>query len=343
MKIERKRIVQGVCFSVCLTVFGAFAFNGWALNQKQNEGSVVVTVNEIKITRGQIDDKIGQMLGPQAGMLPPEKLTEIRNQMDGKVIENMIIETLLTDEVEKQGVTVNDKEIDLALDEIRASAPSDAAFKEYLESKGLSEQALRKILSQDLRVRKLLESRFTGLSSPPDKELIAFYKENPEKFQAPENVEVRHILVSVQEEDGETVKGEKMKRAEEIRQKLITKNGENFQEIAAAMSDCPSKAEGGMLGTVAKGQTVTPFEDAAFSQKEGEIGPVVETIFGYHVIEVLKHNKETTVPFSEAKKSISDYLLGQQRQDVVKKYIDDLKTRASIVYNSENSQMENPT
>jgi len=343
MKIKRKRIVQGVGFCVGLIVLGVFAFNGWALNQKQGEDTVVVTVNEIQITRAQVDDKIGTMLGPQAGTLPPEKLAAIRNQVDGKVIENMIIETLLTDAVEKQGITVNDKELDGALSKIKASVPLGVGFQEFLKEKGMSEQDLRKMLSQDLRIRKLLESRFTGLSSPSDEKMSAFYKENPEKFQTPENVEVRHILVSVKEGDSETAKAEKMKRAEEIRQKLIAKNGNNFEEIAVAMSDCPSKSKGGMLGKVAKGQTVKPFEDAAFSQKKGEIGPVVETVFGYHVIEVLKHNKETTLSFVEVKESISDYLLAQKRQDLIKEYIDSLKTQASIVYNTQNTQTKNPT
>ena len=240
MKIEKKRIIQGVTICVGLTVLGVFALNGWALNQKMGEDSVVVTVNETKITRGQIDEKIGEMLGPQAGMIPPDKMVEVRNQVDGKVIENMVIEALLTDAVNKQGITVNDKEIDDALTKIRETVPPDVDFQEYLKEKGLPEQKLRKMLSQDLRIRKLLEGQLAGISSPTDEELMTFYKENADKFQVPEN-------------------------------------------------------------------------------------------------------KETTVPFSEARKSISDYLLGQKKQVAIRAYIDGLKTKASIVYNRETPQAKNPT
>ena len=240
MKIEKKRIIQGVTICVGLTVLGVFALNGWALNQKAGEDSVVVTVNETKITRGQIDEKIGEMLGPQAGMIPPDKMVEVRNQVDGKVIENMVIEALLTDAVNKQGITVNDKEIDDALTKIRETVPPDVDFQEYLKEKGLPEQKLRKMLSHDLRIRKLLEGQLAGISSPTDEELMTFYKENADKFQVPEN-------------------------------------------------------------------------------------------------------KETTVPFSEARKSISDYLLGQKKQVAIRAYIDGLKTKASIVYNRETPQTKNPT
>ena len=350
MKITKNRMIQGVTICVGLAVLGVFALNGWALNKKEDKDpvkeskdSVVVTVNDTKITREQVDKKIDEMLGPQAGKIPPEKMAEIRNQVDGKIIENMVVEVLLKNAVESQKITVDNKEIDDALAKIKKSVPPDVNFQEYLKKQGLSEETLRKLLSENLRIRKLLESQFAGLSSPTDEELMTFYKENPDKFKVPESVEVRHILISVKKEDGDKVKAEKKKRAEEIRQQLIEKKGANFEELAATVSDGPSKSKGGMIGKVVRGQTVKPFEDAAFSQKEGEIGPVVETMFGYHIIEVLKHNPETVTPFPEAKASISDYLLGQKKQKAVKIYIDGLKTKASIVYNTEKPQTKKPS
>ena len=350
MKIRKTRIMQGVTICVGLTVLGVFALNGWALDGKddkpsvkENKDSVVVTVNDVNITRGEVDKKIGEMLGAQAGMLPPEKMSEIRNQVDKRVIENMVVEVLLKDAVKEQGITVSDKNIDDALAKIKKSAPADVDFQQYLKTKGLTEATLRKLLAQDLRIRKLLEEQFAGLTPPTDEELMTFYKENPDRFKVPESVEVRHILISVKKEDDDKVKAEKKKRAEEIRQQLIDKKGANFEEVAASVSEGPSKSKGGMLGKIVKGQTVKPFEDAAFSQKPGEIGPVVETMFGYHIIEVLKHNPETVTPFPEAKASISDYLLGQKKQNAVKAYIDGLKTKASIVYNTEKPQTKKPS
>jgi len=107
----------------------------------------------------------------------------------------------------------------------------------------------------------------------------------------PESVEARHILIAVKPDDDKAAKALKMKKAEKIRDQLVEKKGENFEVIAAEVSDCPSKSKGGMLGVFGRGQTVPAFEEAAFSQKVGEIGPVVETSFGYHVIEVLDRKK----------------------------------------------------
>lgn len=61
--------------------------------------------------------------------------------------------------------------------------------------------------------------------------------------------------------------------------------GEDFAGLAKTHSDCPSGARGGDLGAFGRGQMVGPFEDAAFGMQVGETSGVVETDFGYHLIQ----------------------------------------------------------
>ena len=61
--------------------------------------------------------------------------------------------------------------------------------------------------------------------------------------------------------------------------------GEAFADVAAASSDCPSGAKGGSLGDFGRGQMIKEFEDAAFSMEVGDMSDVVETAFGYHLIQ----------------------------------------------------------
>ena len=103
-------------------------------------------------------------------------------------------------------------------------------------------------------------------------------------------VHARHILVLAPEGSDGSAKRQSLAEAEGIRESLIA--GADFETMAKQYSACPSKESGGDLGSFRRGQMVKPFEEAAFSQKVGEIGPVVYTQFGYHIIQVLDRENE---------------------------------------------------
>lgn len=83
-------------------------------------------------------------------------------------------------------------------------------------------------------------------------------------------VKASHILVATEDE------------AKSLYNKI--KNSKDFAEAAREFSKCPSGQAGGDLGFFPRGVMVKPFEDAAFSLKEGELSEPVQTQFGWHLI-----------------------------------------------------------
>ena len=101
-----------------------------------------------------------------------------------------------------------------------------------------------------------------------------------------EQARASHILLmyagSMRSSNGRS-KEDAQKLIEELRSAV--EEGEDFSELAKTHSDCPSGTGGGDLGSFGRGQMVPEFEESAFSLKVGDTSGVVETDFGYHLIQ----------------------------------------------------------
>jgi parvulin-like peptidyl-prolyl isomerase len=111
------------------------------------------------------------------------------------------------------------------------------------------------------------------------------------KRQQVEEVHARHILLM---HEGSKRKPASVTRTKDEAKKLIEelaaklKEGGDFEALAREHSDCPSgKRKGGDLGTFGKGRMAKPFEETAFALKVDEVSGIVETDFGYHIIQRL--------------------------------------------------------
>lgn len=82
--------------------------------------------------------------------------------------------------------------------------------------------------------------------------------------------------------------------------------------------------------TVRRGQTVEPFETAAFALQPGGLSPVVETRYGYHIIQLLERTPARQVPYEEVEPRIQRFLEQQAVQQKVREEIESLKRTATI-------------
>ncbi len=173
---------------------------------------------------------------------------------------------------------------------------------------------------------------------PTDEELKTYYEKNIIEFQMPRQVRARHILIrpDTRGRSLEEAKKEAKKKAGELLERI--KKGEDFSKLAKQYSDDKGSAkEGGDLGWFSRGIMVKPFEDAAFSLKKGEVSPIVETEFGYHIIKVEDIREERLQPFNEAKERIREIIkkekageLARKKAEEVQKKIKEAKTEEEL-------------
>ncbi len=136
----------------------------------------------------------------------------------------------------------------------------------------------------------------------PEEEIEQTYERIRDRLKSPEVRKASHILISV-DGDSEEAKAEALSKAESVLAQAQA--GGNFAELAKTHSDDPGSAgRGGDLGVIRRGQMVPPFEDAVFSMAEGEVRGVVETRFGYHIIQLTELQAEHQQSLDDAREEV---------------------------------------
>ena len=222
---------------------------------------------------------------------------------------------------------------------------------------------------REVQVARFDTLDFAAKVNPSDAELEAFYKNNPQLFQAPEQANIEYAVLdldsvkkslTVNEQDLKTyyeqnasrIASQEERRASHIliaspktasaaeRQKAKEKAGEllaaakkapdSFADLAKKNSQDPGSApNGGDLDFFTRGAMTKPFEDAAFALKKGDISDVVESEFGYHIIRLVDIKTPPQRSFEELKPELEVELKKQQAQ---RKFAESADAFSNAVY-----------
>jgi peptidyl-prolyl cis-trans isomerase C len=246
-----------------------------------------------------------------------------------EVLDTMIAQILLEQEAKKQGVTASEEEAKQQVEGLRRSMPGEA-FQQALQSEGMTEAELVASVREQLAARKYLQSQVADVPQVSPEEARAWYQSHPEQVQQPEGVRARHILVAAEANAPEAEKQKARQEAEDLLARA--RKGEDFAALAAEHSDDPgSKVRGGELPWFSRGQMVPPFEQAAFALKEpNELSPVVESPFGYHVIQLLERKEPQPIPFEQVRERIAAGLRQEKQQEKVSRHVSSLREKAKV-------------
>jgi parvulin-like peptidyl-prolyl isomerase len=216
-------------------------------------------------------------------------------------------------EADKLGIDVTDQQIAKKVDEVKKQyfGGSQAKFE-----KGLADQGYTKAtLEDDIRSQLLTEGIYKKVTSDAkvtDADVKSYYEKNRANYTVPESRSVRHILVKTKAD------------ADRIRALLV--NGGDFAALAKANSIDPGSKDAGGKLTVSKGQTVAPFDKAAFSLDTNELSQPIKTQFGYHLIQPLGAVKPGSVtPFAQVKDQIKTQLESETKNTAVNKWVADVE------------------
>ena len=288
----------------------------------------IIVVNGHNITRADYTretDGISAMMRNRG--VPEAQAAAMLQSFKPQIIEGLVAKALLTQACAEKGITVSDEELSGKIKAFEKNLPRNLTLDGVLKQSGLTREMFENDMREQLKLEKLLQ---VGQAS--EEEVVAYYEENKTRFfEKPEMTQARHILIAVQSGDTDDQKKEKRERAEQLL-KQIKEGKADFAELAKENSDCPSKAMGGDLGEFRRGQMVKEFEDAAFSMKVNEVSDIVETQFGYHIIQTLAHIEPKTFELDEVRERIVEALKGRAIQEKVDVFMTEARKAAKITY-----------
>jgi len=235
----------------------------------------------------------------------------LRNQ----VLQLLISFEWIEGEAKEQKVKVSDAEIKKSFETQRKEAfPKDADFKKFLKDSGQTEEDILMRVRLDALSNKIRDKITKGKDKVPDAEAKKFYEKNKARFAQPERRDLRIVLT----------KGEaKAKQA-----KRALDRGDSFSKVAKRFSiDQASKAQGGKLPAVAKGQQEKALDEAIFKAKKGKVTGPVKTQFGYYVFKVSKVTAASQQTFEQAKPTITQTLASQNQQKALDTFVKSFRKR----------------
>ena len=213
------------------------------------------------------------------------------------------------------GVKASDEEVHKQFIQVKSTQfPTTAEFEKFIAKSGqtVSDLLLRvklNMLSQKIQAKVIKESE-----NVTEQEIEKFYNNNKSRFGTPEKRSVQIILTKTE--------------AEALAAKKEVESGKSFSSVARAKSDDPvSKANGGLLPEVVKGQEEKALDEAIFTSTVNKLGGPVKTPFGYYIYEVKTITPGNQQSLAQAKASIKQQLIATRQQTALAKFVKEFKKK----------------
>ncbi len=261
-------------------------------------------------------------LPKQAKGQPKVTDTQLKTQckQEYEALRDQVLQLLISfqwiqGEADDLGVKVTDAEVQKQFDtQKKASFPKQADFDKFLKDSGQSLKDIMLRVRLDVLSNKIREKVTKGKDNVSDAAITKYYNENKQRFAQPERRDLEVVLTKTQ--------------AKAAQARKAIESGQAWKTVAKKYSvDQASKAQGGTLLGVAKGQQEKALDDAVFSAKKGELKGPIKTQFGYYVFKVQKVTQASQQTLAQSKATIKQLLASQGQQKALDKFVKDFRKK----------------
>ena len=291
---------------------------------------VAAVVNNDVITLSEVEKRAA----PELARLDQEATGPDRAQKRAalmkRVLDTMIDEKLVDNELKELKVTIGDKEVDAAIDEVKKSYNlNDEQLQQAVAKEGYSVAEYREQMRKQIGRYKLISEKVRKNVKVSDADVQTEYDRMTRAEGEDYEVHIRHILIAVPRNASQAQVEQGRRKAAAVSVEA-REPGVDFAELAKKRSEGSSSQDGGDLGFFKRGTMVPEFERVAFNLKTGEVSEPVRTQFGWHVLKLEEIRKLGMKPLAEVRPEIEERLRRAQADRLTSQYMETLRNAAVV-------------
>ncbi|HQQ78874.1 MAG TPA: peptidylprolyl isomerase [Thermoanaerobaculia bacterium] len=287
---------------------------------------ILIHVNSRIITQSQFDARMDQSIRENGAPPTPAQ----REALKKSVMEELVNEALLEDRARELDLITTDQEIEDQIKRLKEqnNVRTDEEFTKSLAASGLTIDRLRDQLRRSQTLQRVVGREVQAKVDLSDDALRLIYEREKEAWRVPEKAHLAEILISKGDDPAAAAR-----RAKEASDLL--KGGAKFEAVVKEFSDGGTKAKGGDLGVVAKGELAADIDKAVFSLPVGAVSDPIQTKFGWHLVKVIEKVPVSYKAFADVKADLLKREQDTQFQKKLAEYLEKLKRDAVIRVNPE--------
>lgn len=304
-------IIAGASLALCC---------GAGIGRSEIVNAIVATIDGEPITLREFDQFAERAV--RLRQLPPSD----RNTM----LDAMITEKLIQKEVSKQGIVIQQEDVDRYLENIkRRNRLTDEQLRQALEQQGMTWDAYLLQVRHDLQKVQLINREIRGKVNITPEDIDRYYQAHREEYGSAEGVSVSHILLRLPEDaDPQTVE-RVTARADEIYQKLS--GGADFSQMARQYSEDGAAEGGGKLGTFREGEMLDELAEAIRGLAPGQFSKPFRSRLGVHIVRFDGRVEAGAAPPASDVEAIKDKLYNQALEERYNRWLrEDLRARHHV-------------
>lgn len=291
---------------------------------------IVAVVNEDIILLSELNDRMSpyaQRIRQQGFDLDRER--QMLFKMREEMLNRMVDEKLTDQEIQRNGIQVDESEIDNAIENIKKTNYfTEEDLRQFLQREEMTIEQYRAQIKEQVQRTRLINYKVKSKIVITEEEIQAYYDSHPELYGGKISYHLRNILLRAPDYATESEKQDVHEQMKQIRSQIEA--GAPFEDLARTFSQSPTAADGGDLGEFKK-ETLSPQIQAALDGlKEGQTSAVLDTDLGFQLFYVEAINRSEGIPLDSVRGEIQQKLYKEVVDKKFISWLEDLRSQSHI-------------